>query len=108
MLVHLLSAHIGSERITEPKSTARAFKQEFSASVDKMPSQTWMYKVMDWVATKDMVSLAGLDNTDGAGKQAMVETAVLAEKVMYALGDANKRVEVVEMRAEMEVCKNVL
>ena len=39
---------------------AHAFKQEFSASVDKMPSRTWMYKVMDWVATKDMVTLAGL------------------------------------------------
>jgi len=38
---------------------ARAFKQEFSASVDKMPSRTWMYKVMDWVATKDMVTLTG-------------------------------------------------
>ena len=45
---------------------ARAFKQEFSASVDKMPSRTRMYKVMDWVAT--MVTLAGLDNTDVAGK----------------------------------------
>ena len=67
---------------------ARAFKQEFSASVDKMPSRTWMYKVMDWVATKDMVSLAGLDKTDVAGKQAMVETAVLAVKVMNTLGDA--------------------
>ena len=69
---------------------ARAFKQEFSASVDKMPFWTWMYKVMDWVATKDMVTLAGLDNTDVAGKQAMVETAVLAATVMNinALGDA--------------------
>ena len=42
-----------------------------------------MYKVMDWVAKKDMVSLAGLDNTDVAGKKAMIETAVLAEKVMH-------------------------
>ena len=90
---------------------ARAFKQEFSASVDKMPSRTWMYKVMDWVATKDMVSLAGLDNTDVEGKEAMVETGVLAEKVMNALGDAmpaELRVQVVEMRSEMEVCKKVL
>ena len=38
---------------------AHVFKQEFSASVDKMPSWTWMYKVMDWVATKDMVVLQG-------------------------------------------------
>ena len=37
---------------------------------------------------KDMVTLAGLDNTDVAGKQAMVETAVLAATVMNALGDA--------------------
>ena len=27
----------------------RAFKQEFSESVDKMLSQTCMYKVMNWV-----------------------------------------------------------
>ena len=46
-----------------------------------MPSRTWMYKVMDWVATKDMVTLAGLDNTDVAGKQAIVETVVLAATV---------------------------
>ena len=45
-----------------------------------------MYKVMDWVATKGMVSLAGVDNPDAAGKQAMVETEVLAEKVMNTLG----------------------
>ena len=70
-----------------------------------------MYKVMDWVATKDMVSVAGLDNTDVAGKQAMVETAVLGATVMNALGDAmpaDLRVQVVEMRSEMEVCKKVL
>ena len=48
-----------------------------------MPSRTWIYKVMDWVAKKDMVSLAGLDNTDVAGKKAMIKTAVLAEKVMH-------------------------
>ena len=30
------------------------------------------------LAKKDMVSLAGLDNTDVAGKKAMIETAVLA------------------------------
>ena len=44
-----------------------------------------------------MVSLAGLDNTAVAGKQAMVETAVLAEKVINALGDA--------MPADLRVCK---
>ena len=41
----------------------------------------------------------------------MVETVVLAEKVMNALGNAmpaDKQVGVVEMRSEMEVCKNVL
>ena len=31
---------------------ARAFKQEFSTSVDKMPFRTCAYKVIDWVATK--------------------------------------------------------
>ena len=70
-----------------------------------------MYKVMDWVATKDMVTLAGLDNTDVAGKQAMVETAVLATTVKNALGDAmpaELRVQVDEMQSEMEVCTKVL
>ena len=64
----------------------RAFKSEFTGQVEKMPSRTWMYKVMDWITKKDMVSLAGLDNTDVAGKQAMVGTAQLAETVMSALG----------------------
>ena len=89
----------------------RAFKKEFSNQLEKMPSRTWMYKVMDWVAKKDMVSLAGLDNTDVAGKKAMIETAVLAEKVMHALGDAmppELRNKVVEMRKDMELCKSVL
>ena len=70
-----------------------------------------MYKVMDWVATKDMVSLAGSGNTVVAGKQAMVETAVLAATVMNALGDAmpaDLRVQVVEMRSDLELCKKVL
>ena len=56
------------------------------------------------MATKDMASLAWLDNSVVAGKQAMVETAVLAEKVMNALGDAmpaELRPQVVEMRTEM-------
>ena len=66
----------------------RAFKQEFQNQINKMPSRTWMYKFMDWVATKDMVCLAGLDNTDVAGKKAMIETAVLVEKVMNGLGDS--------------------
>ena len=60
---------------------------------------------------KDMVTLAGLDNTDVAGKQAMVETAVLAATVMNALGDvmpAELRVQVSEMQSEMEVCTKVL
>ena len=89
----------------------RAFKKEFSNQIEKMPSRTWMYKVMDWVAKKDMVSLAGLDNTDVAGKKAMIETAVLAEKVMHALGDAmppELRNKVGEMRKDMELCKSVL
>jgi len=58
-----------------------------------------------------MVTLAGLDNTDVAGKQAMVETAVLATTVMNALGDAmpaDLRVQVSEMPSEMEVCTKVL
>ena len=55
----------------------RAFKQEFQKAIIKMPSKTWMYKVMDWVASKDMVSLAGLDNTDVAGKNAMIGVVVL-------------------------------
>ena len=65
---------------------ARAFKQEFSDKVAKMPSRTWMYKVMDWIGKKDMVSLAGLDNTDVAGKEAMIGTAELAVTVMNNLG----------------------
>ena len=58
-----------------------------------------------------MVTLAGLDNTDVAGKQAMVETAVLAATVMNALGDAmpaDLMVQVAEMQSEMEVCTKVL
>jgi len=50
---------------------------------------------MDWVATKDMVSLAGLDKTE-----AMVETAVFTETVMNALGNAmpaDLRLQVVEI-----------
>ena len=35
-----------------------------------------------------MVRLAGLDNIDVAAKQAMTETAVLAEQVMNALNDS--------------------
>ena len=53
-----------------------------------------------------MVTLAGLDNTDVAGKQAMVETTVLAATVMNALGDAvpaDLQVQVAEMQSEMEV-----
>ena len=67
--------------------------------------------MMDWVASKDMVSLAGLDNTDVAGKNAMIETAVLAEKVMNALGDSmpqDLRGKVGELRKDMELCKSVL
>ena len=70
-----------------------------------------MYKVMDWVAKKDMVTLAGLDNIDVAAKQAMVETAVLAATVMNALGDAmpaDLRMQAAEMQSEMEVCTKVL
>ena len=85
-----------------------ACKQEFQNQINKMPSKTWMYKVMDWVASKDMVSLAGLDNTDVAGKNAMIETAVLAEKVMNALGDSmppDLQGKVGEMRKDMELCR---
>ena len=61
-----------------------------------------------------MVSLAGLDNTAVAGKQAskaMISTAELAKTVMNALGDdmpADLRQEVLDMRKEMEECKAVL
>ena len=82
----------------------RAFKSEFTGQVEKMPSRTWMYKVMDWITKKDMVSLAGLDNTDVAGKQAMVGTAQLAETVMSALGKdmpPELRERVTEMRKEI-------
>ena len=70
----------------------RAFKQEFSNQTEKMPSRTWMYKMIGWVAKKDMLSLVGLDNTDVAGKKAMTETE---QKV----GD---------MGQDMELCKSVL
>ena len=33
-------------------------------------------KMMDWIGKKDMVSLAGLDNTNIAGKQAMIGTVI--------------------------------
>ena len=46
-----------------------AFKLMFTGTVKKMPSKTWMCKVMDWVRKKDMASLAGLDNTDVAGQK---------------------------------------
>ena len=90
---------------------ARAFKQEFSDKVAKMPSRTWMYKVMDWIGKKDMVSLAGLDNTDVAGKEAMIATADLAVTVMNNLGaemPPELIQQVVGMRKEMEECKSVL
>ena len=49
---------------------ARAFKQEFSDKVQKMPSRTWMYKVMDWIGKKHMVSalnfLLHLSHTNGS------------------------------------------
>ena len=66
---------------------------------------------MDWIGKKDMVSLAGLDNTDVAGKEAMIGTAELALTVMNNLG-AEMPPEliqnIVEMRKEMEECKAVL
>ena len=86
---------------------ARAFKQEFSDKVAKMPSITWMYKLMDWIGKKDMVSLAGLDNTDVAGKEAMIGTAELAGTVMNNLGaeiPSELIQEVVEMCKGMEEC----
>ena len=51
-----------------------------------MSTRTWMYKVMDWIGKKDIVSLAGLDNTDVAGKEAMIATADLAVTFMNNLG----------------------
>ena len=85
---------------------ACAFKQEFSDKVQKC-LRTWMYKVMDWIGKKDLVSLAGLDNTDVAGKQAMISTAQLAKTVMDAFGDempAELCQKVLDMHNEMEVC----
>ena len=90
---------------------ARAFKQEFSDKVAKMPCRTWMYKVMDWIGKKDMESLAGLENTDVAGKEAMIATAELAVTVMNNLGaemPPELIQQVVGMRKEMEKCKSVL
>ena len=109
MMAHLLYAPQWIRKSHRAKM-ARAFKQEFSDKVQKMPSRTWMYKVMDWIGKKDMVSLAGLDNTDVAGKQAMISTAELAKTVMNALGDdmpADLRQKVLDMRKEMEECKAV-
>ena len=45
-----------------------------------------MYTVMDWITNKEMVSHAGLDNTDVAGERAMVGSAKLAETARTALG----------------------
>ena len=66
---------------------------------------------MDWIGKKDMVSLAGLDNTDVAGKEAMIGTAQLAVTVMNNLGadmPAELIQKVTDMRKEMEECKAVL
>ena len=44
------------------------------------------------------------------GKQAMIEKAVLTEKVMTALGDSmppNKRAKAGEIRIGMELCKSI-
>ena len=57
------------------------------------------------VDKKDMVSLAGLDNTDVAVKQAMIDTAELAVTVMNNLGadmPAELIQKVTDMRKEME------
>ena len=58
-----------------------------------------------------MGSLAGLDNTDVAGKIAMIGTAELAVTVMNNLGadmPAEFIQKVTDMRKEMEDCKAVL
>jgi hypothetical protein len=65
----------------------RAFVAEFQEIIPKMPSRTWMYRTMDWVASRDMVSLAGLDNTDQKGKEAMeglisLTNAIVAQQVI--------------------------
>ena len=64
-----------------------------------------MCKVMDGIGKKDMVSLAGLDNTDVAGKEAMIGTAQLAVTVINNLGadmPAEFIQKVTDMRKEME------
>ena len=58
-----------------------------------------------------MVSLAGVDNTDVAGKQAMIGMAELGVTVINNLGadiPAELIQKVVEMHKEMEECKAVL
>ena len=67
---------------------ARQFKLEVAtmnrnAEVPiKPPGLTWMYKVMDWVSQKDMVSLAGLDNTDVTGKEVFENLADLIKSLL--------------------------
>ena len=80
MMAHPSYAPSGFGKVTEPKWHVRSGQNLNSDKVAKMPSRTWMYKVMDWIGKKDMVSLAGLDNTDVAGKEAMIGTAELADK----------------------------
>jgi len=71
----------------------------------------YSYQDFNQKGKKDMVSLAGLDNTDVAGKQAMIGTVELAVTVMNNLGaemPPELIQKVVEMRKEMEECKSVL
>jgi hypothetical protein len=64
----------------------RMFVSEFKDILPKMPSRTWMYKTMDWVASRDMVTLAGLDNTDQNGKEAMEGLISLTRAIVGQFG----------------------
>ena len=66
---------------------------------------------MDWVARKDMVSLAGLDNTDQNGKEAMCGVARLAKEIVEQLGKKlpkNLGAQLHELEEDMSDCSKCL
>ena len=88
-----------------------AFKLEFSDKLEKMPLKMLDVQSHGLDNNKDMVSLAGLDNTDVAWKQAILGTAQLAKTVRSALMNdipPELRERVTDMKKEMEDCKTVL
>ena len=74
------------------KKVRFALGRQFLQEVEKMnagrevslkpPGFRWMYNVMDCVSTKDMVSLAGLDNIDVTGKQAFESLGDLLKNLL--------------------------